>query len=236
MEFFYKYILPTSIIEIIAAIVGTYYLVNNKVKGVDKLIVYFLWLVIVFESYGFMVGFAKHTKYEYFGFLEDTFFQNSKWAYNIFRVLTSVLFITYFLNFIKSHRERIIIQIFTLGYIILALIIYSDSETLQLPVEPIVLITGSLLVFITILLFFLNLLKSDKIINLRTYFPFYVALGYLFFIIFTTPIDIYVNYYKIIINETYVILRASIYLFINLFLYSTLTLGFIVCFREKKSY
>lgn len=236
MDFFYKYILPTSIIEIIAAIVGTYYLVNKKVKGVDKWIVYYLWLVIIFESYGFMVGFAKHTEYEFFGFLEGTFFQNGNWAYNVFRVISSVLFITYFLNFIRSHRERILIQIFTLGYIILALVKYSDVETLQLRIEPIILITSSLLVFMTILLFFLNLLKSDKIIDLKRYFPFYVALGYLLFLITTTPIDIYINYYKIIINEMYVILRASIYLFINLFLYSILTLGFILCFRKKKSY
>lgn len=181
MDFFYKYILPISIIEIIAATVGTYYLINKKVKGVDKWIVYYLWLVLLVESYGFMVGFSKHTNYEQFGFLKDSFFENGRWAYNIFKFLSTVLFIFYFLNFIKNKKEKIVIKSLTLVYIILSLFLLSNTVNLQLPNIPLLVITGSLLLFITILLFFLNLLKSDKIIDLRTHFPFYVAMGYLFF-------------------------------------------------------
>ena len=113
---------------------------------------------------------------------------------------------------------------------------FFDLESFQLPIKPILLLTGSILLFITILLFFLNILKSEQIINLKTYFPLYVALGYLFFLLSTTPIDIYIKYYDIDLNESYVNLRASIYLYINLFLYSTITLGFILCFWKKKSY
>lgn len=236
MDFFYKYILPISIIEIIAATVGTYYLINKKVKGVDKWIVYYLWLVLLVESYGFMVGFSKHTNYEQFGFLKDSFFENGRWAYNIFKFLSTVLFIFYFLNFIKNKKEKIVIKSLTLVYIILSLFLLSNTVNLQLPNIPLLVITGSLLLFITILLFFLNLLKSDKIIDLRTHFPFYVAMGYLFFLLSTTPLDIYYKYYDITLNESYVNLRATIYLYINMFLYSTLTLGFILCFRKKKSY
>lgn len=198
--------------------------------------VYYLWLVIVVESYGFMVGLSKQTNYEYFGYLRDTFFEDGRWATNIFSALFTVLFIKYFLNFIKNIRERIIIQVLTLCYIVLALILFFDLENLQLPVIPTLLITGSLLLFITILLFLLNLLKIDQVIDLKTYFPLYVALGYLFFLLSTTPIDIYIKYYDIELNESYVNLRASIYLYINLFLYSTITLGFILCFWKKKSY
>ncbi len=155
--------------------------------------VYYLWLVIVVESYGFMVGLSKQTNYEYFGYLRDTFFEDGRWATNIFSALFTVLFIKYFLNFIKNIRERIIIQVLTLCYIVLALILFFDLENLQLPVIPTLLITGSLLLFITILLFLLNLLKIDQVIDLKTYFPLYVALGYLFFLLSTTPIDIYIK-------------------------------------------
>jgi len=236
LDFFYKYILPISIIEIIAAAVGTYYLINKKVKGADKWIVYYLWLVVLVESNGFMVGFSKHTNYEYFGFLEGSFFENNRWAYNIFKFLSTVLFIFYFLNFIKNQKEKIVIQSLTLVYIILSVFLLSNTVNLQLPNIPSLVITGSLLLFITILLFFLNLLKSDKIIDLRIHFPFYVAMGYMFFLLSTTPLDFFYKYYDITLNESYVNLRATIYLYINMFLYSTLTLGFILCFRKKKSY
>tara|TARA_R110002072_G_scaffold193809_7_gene351012 strand:- start:11809 stop:12519 length:711 start_codon:yes stop_codon:yes gene_type:complete len=236
LDFYFKFILPVSILEIIAAAVGTYLFFKNKIKRPHTWVVYYLWLMILVESYGFMVGFSKQTNYKYFAFLEGTFFQNIFWAYNIFIVIYTTLFISYFLNFIKNLRERIIIQVLTLGYIVLALILFIDLETLQLPVIPIMLITGSLLLFITILLFLLNLIKSDQVIDLKTYFPFYVAMGYLFFLLTTTPIDIYFKYYDIELNESYVNLRASINLYINLFLYSTITLGFILCFWKKKSY
>lgn len=209
---------------------------TNRIKKPHTWVVYYLWLMIVVESYGFMVGLSRQSDYKYFWFLKDTFFQNAIWAYNIFRILYVVIFIIYFLNFIKNNNERIFIQILTLCFLVLASAIYLDLETLQLPVNPIMKITGSLLSFITILLFFLNLLKSNQIINLRTYFPFYVAMGYLFFLLSTTPLDIYFKYYDITLNESYVNLRATIYLFINIFLYSTLTLGFILCFWMKKSY
>lgn len=236
MDFFYKFILPVSILEIIAASVGTYLLFKNKINKPHTWVVYYLWLVIVLESYGFMVGLSKQTNYEYFAFLKDTFFGNGSWATNIFSVLFTVLLLSYFLHFLRGHLERILIQIFTLGYITLALILYSDLETLQLPVIPIVLVSGSLLLFITILLFLLNLLKTDRVIELKTHFPIYVATGYLFFLLSTTPIDIYFKYYDIELNESYVNLRASIYLYVNLFLYFILTLGFILCFWKKKSY
>lgn len=199
-------------------------------------VVFYLWLVILVESYGLIVGFSKETKYEYFGLLEDTFFQNADWAYNISKFLTTIIFIFYFLNFIKNQRERLAIQFFTLGYIVFSCTLLFDIDTLQVPTIPILIIPQLLLLFITIFIFFLNLLKSDKIINLRTHFPFYVAIGYLFFLISTTPLNIYFKYYDIDINESFVNLRASIFLYINLFLYSTLTLGFILCFWKKKSY
>jgi hypothetical protein len=236
LDFYFKFILPVSILEIIAAAVGTYLFFKNKIKRPHTWVVYYLWLMILVESYGFMVGLSKQTNYEYFAFLKGTFFQSINWAYNIFIVLSTVLFIAYFLNFIKSQSERIFIQIFTVSYILLALILNTDIDSLQLSINPILLFTGSILLFITILLFFLNILKSEQIINLKTYFPFYVALGYLFFLLSTTPIDIYIKYYDIELNESYVNLRASIYLYINLFLYSTITLGFILCFWKKKSY
>lgn len=220
----------------IAASVGTYLFLKGKVKKPHIWIVYYLWLVIVVESYGFMVGFSKYTDYEYFGFLKDTFFQNRHWAFNISKFLSTTLFIIYFLNFIKKPFEKAFIKSFAIGYTLLFTYHLFNFDIFNFSRIPALVISSALLLFVTFLIFFLNLLRSDKIINLRTHFPFYVAVGYLFFIISTTPLEFYFKYYNLEINELYVNLRATVYLYVNLFLYSTLTIGFIVCFNKKKSF
>ncbi len=236
MEFFYKYILPISVIEVIAAIVGTYYLINKKVKGVDKWIVYYLWLVILVESYGFIVAFGMHTKYEYFGFLENSFFGRGRWAYNIFTFVHYTILIFYFLKFLKDSYIKMVIKVLFVVFAIGSTYFLTNLEYLISLNISFLSMFGSFLLLITILLFFLNVLRGDKILNLKRYFPFYVAVGFLFFILCTTPIDIYFKHYDIIENRMFVNLRANVYLYVNLFLYSLLTLGFIVCSREKKSY
>lgn len=236
MDFFFKYILPISIVEIIAALVGTFYFIRRKINGPHRWVVYYLWLVIVIESYGFMVGLSKHTNYEQFGFLKDTIFQNSRWIYNILSLLTYLIFTFYFINFIHNYIIKIALKALTIVFSIISVALLFNLEILLHPNITFIRLGGTILMFVTILFFFLNLLKSDKIIDLKTYFPFYVAVGFLFFILSTTPIDIYYKYYDISNNQGYVNLRATVYLYINIFLYTTLTLGFILCFKTKKFY
>src|SRR5690606_35462732 len=131
---------------------------------------------------------------------------------------------------------KIILKTIAILFSIVSVTLLFNLEILQLPSITFINLGGSILMFVTILFFFLNLLKSDKIITLRTHFPFYVAVGFLFFILSTTPIDIYFKYYDILNNQVYVNLRATVYLYINIFLYTTLTLGIILCFKTKKSY
>lgn len=236
MDFFYHYILPIGIVELLAALVGTFFLIRNSIINPHKWVVYYLWMVILIESYGYMVGFSKHSDYSYFGFLKDTFFQESKWVYNIFELATYVFFVFYFLNFLKNKKLILLIKSSTLVYLFISVVLLLNINTLLLPNIPFINLTGSILLLVTILFYFLSLLKSDKLIELKRDFTFYVALGFVFFILSTTPLSIYFKYYDISINEMYVQLRANVFLYINLFLYSTLTLGFIVCFRRKKSY
>ncbi|MGK0295909.1 MAG: hypothetical protein ACI884_002081 [Ulvibacter sp.] len=85
-----------------------------------------------------------------------------------------------------------------------------------------------------IVLFYFQLLKSDVTLNLKFFLPFYISIGVLIFNLLITPIDIFDDFYSgedILFTK----IKNIVYLFSNLFMYSSFILGFIIC-RRKKSY
>lgn len=233
--FYIKNLLPTTIVEILAAIFGLYYLKKVKPKDATRYLVYFLWLIVVVEAFGSIPAIAYFTKYEYFGFLKGTFFQRNSWLYNIFTLITYIFYSLYFLSFTDFKLKKLLIKIAVLIYFIYGVYLLLDISILASANIPFITIGGAILMFLSIMVFYLQLLKSDMILKLQKYLPFYVSIGVLIFYVCTTPIEIYMNYFKEG-NEFFITFKTKMYLYLNLFLYGSFILGFILCSKKNRVY
>jgi hypothetical protein len=101
---------------------------------------------------------------------------------------------------------------------------------------PLTNIFGTLLVFLSIAFYYLELLKSDQILQVHKTLPFYVSVGALIFHLCTTPFFIYSTYYSISIDPNFVSLYRRVIFGTNYLLYSIYIAGFLICSRKKDHY
>lgn len=237
MEFldFYLSVIPIYIVELLAAIAGAFYLKKIPSLRSTKLLVLFLWITVFVELFATYPAIAGFSDFKYFGFIEDTKFYNNNWIFNIYAIGNFLFYTYYFRFYLKGKSLRLVTKYIAVAYAIASIGHLFFSDGLFSSVSQFSNIAGTLMLLSVIILFYLQLLKSDTILNLKHYLPFYISIGSLVYSLCITPVDIFFEFYSEK-NYFFVQLKNYTYLFVNIFLYSTFILGFIICQREKTSY
>ena len=231
-EYLFK-VIPIKGLELLAAIAGSYFLRNKtNTSKVNKYLVWFLWYTFINEVIGSYGSIAYFTNYEYFGFIKDTIFERTYWIFNIWQLLFYSFFIYYFRELLLNYSFKRILRIALILYVIFWVVnlIY---DNLLFEVSSLYNgLVGSIFLLMAIILFYFDLLKSDRVLNIKKYLPIYVSLGVLVFSLCTTPLDIFAQYFNTE-NNIYIKLRASVLLFVNIFMYGAFIIGFLVCVKNK---
>ncbi len=239
MEFneFLLYILPIYILEVLAASAGTYYLRNSLSQFKNtKYLVYFLWLTVFVETVGFYAPAAYFSNYELFSFVKDTPFEDNYWWYNIYILISYSFYTFYFISFLKKKYWKTIFGVAVGTFLISSISVFSFTDIFFKGYSPFVSIAGTLLMFFSIVLFYFELLKSDLMLQIKRFLPFYISVGVLVFNLCLTPIEILNEYFNLENgNKLFVTLRSDVMLYVNIFMYSIYTLGFLICSRKKRS-
>lgn len=235
---FYDYIIsvfPVNLIELIAALAGTYYLKKNaKNNKSEKYLILFLWFTLLIEIIGAYAPVAYFSDYQYFSFVENTIFENNRWIYNIYSVISVLFFMLYFRYHLKNRLRKKILKILCYFFLISSIAELLFTNAFFYEYSKFTLVAGTLLLFISVIFFYLELLKSDKILKIKNFLPFYISVGTLIFYLCITPIFIFSEYFKAG-NDLFIKLQISLLLYANIFMYSVYIIGFIVC-QKKKSY
>ena len=232
-EYLFK-VIPINILELFAALAGTYFLKKNqRTLVLNKHLVLLLWYTIVNEIVSMYAPVAYFTSYKYFGFIEDTVFYDNVWLFNIYSIINYSFLIYYFGSLLSSIKIKKILMILILFFIIISVTILIFSDVFFKSDSIFTSVIGSLLLLISIILFYFELLKSNKVLVLKKYLPVYISVGLVFFHLCVTPIQIYSNFFKSE-NELYVIFRTNILLIANIFMYTTFIIGFLVCSKKEE--
>jgi hypothetical protein len=218
-----------------AAIAGIYYIKKVPSLKSTNYLVIFLWFTLGIEVICSYAPIAYFSKYKYFSFVEGTPFKDNYWIYNIYLIVSYVFYIYYFRFFIRQNLWRSLLKYLTYIFVVASVVSLFIGDVYFTGYSQISSIIGTLLLFLTVVVFYFELLKSDVLLNLKRFLPLYISVGILIYHLCITPIDIYSQYFapeNPIFNQ----LRANVYLYTNIFLYSTFILGFILCSRENRSY
>ncbi len=219
--------------EFLAAIYGLYYLKKKPdTRIVNKYFVYYLWYVFINEMICNYAVIGYFSNYKYFSFIENSVFSDNVWLYNIYFIVSFSFLFYYFSYFFKNKKRKRSITKLIFLYIISSIIYLMFSGAFFKTDSEFSLITGSLILLLVIIQFYFDILRSDKIINLKKFLPIYISIGVLVYNLCITPILLFSHYFNIN-NDVYILIRTNIILITNIFMYGTFITGFIVCAKDK---
>ncbi|QKX07293.1 hypothetical protein HN014_21055 [Aquimarina sp. TRL1] len=232
-----------NLFELLAAIVGTVVLIKNKnrVNNLTRFFVWFLWFTVFVEVFfGWMPTCAREWNSSIF--LKDLIswdvevsYKINFWGFRVYTVFSDLFLMYYFKKNIKSEEVSKIVKGLMLFYFVFTIccIVFKNSFLENIYSVPYIL--GPIFIFISVMLYFFEILKSNKILYFHKELPFYIAIGSMIFNLVVTPLFIYKEYYSSE-NPDFNTLRMFLLYCSIIFLNSIYILGFYICFRKNKSY
>jgi len=231
-EFFREnYSFLTNTFEILAAITGLFLLKKYKYSD-TKYFIYFLVYIAILELIG---GYPSY--FSDYAFLSDfkaafkgTLFQSNYWWYNIFWTIGSALFYSfYFGKILKTKLFSKIIKfsgmLFFTSSIIYIATHWSDFFNSTIVFNQ---IFGEVMVVLCVVLYFIEMLQSETILSFYKSINFYISSTILIWWLVITPL-VFFQIYFLNVDWSFIILRWQIYLFMNIFMYSSFTIALIWC-------
>jgi hypothetical protein len=221
--------------ELLAALAGSFFLYKTNATKISKQLVLFLWITFAVELIAAYAPIAYFSNFEYFTFVKDTPVENNKWLYNIYSLYSYVFLTYYFHQNLQNLKWKLILRIILITFTIAAIINLIFSGVFYEADAQFTLLTGTLILVMSIIMFYFELLQSDLLLQLKRILPMYISVGVMVFSLCVTPVDIFSKYFSAE-NDSFVVLRNNVYLYTNIFMYTTFIIGFIICSKKRTSY
>lgn len=221
------------LLEILAAVIGVFYLKKINPSIEEKVFVGFLWFSVGVEILNSYAALAYFSEYTFLGFIKETPFRNNYWLGNIQLLVSNVVYVYFFGSLLRNKNTRIVLSIVTVTMMIAVFVDFFIGDFFN-AYSRVSALFGSLLVLLTILLFYLYLLTSNKLLNVQYYLPIYISVALLIYTLCISPLDFLSNYFKTSTgNQLFVSFKVYTLFILNILLYLTYTFAFIVCSRKK---
>ena len=236
-EFIASKLYPTYICELLAAIAGVYYLKKNPKRGKDdRLLVFYLVFIFIFDllaiTYG-LYGYVHDLKY--LEFIKGTPYESHIWIYNVLTLITTTAYTVYFLMQLKSIRMKKVLLILVWIFIITSTLSYFYGDAFFIGTSPYAYIFGAFLISFSIGVYYLELIRSERILKFYDELALYISIGLLLYKLSITPLFIFQRYLSG--NEDFTDIYGQILRVANIFMYSVFVFGFLRnAYREKRKY
>ena len=162
-------------------------------------------------------------------FIDDKGVRYNWWMYNLLRFITfNCLFFIYY-KYLKTKIYKKWIRIFMFIYIITSVINWSFLQSFIWNNSEIPRTIGSIFLIVTILFYFIELLKSEKVLVFHRLLLFWISVGLLLYYAGTIPFALKINGYALIpgIHKLFLIVYI-----LAIIMYLTFTFGFIWSKKE----
>ncbi len=218
--------------EVLAAIIGSVYSFKYHKERGSRYLIYFLWLTVFVEVFfGWLPYFIQEN--EFFHYLRGTILERNSWIYNIEVIIKFLFYSYFFLSYIKNKKMRKTLNYGMIFFFITTIINLIFSNIFFETISSYTYITGSILLMISIVFYFMEIMNTDEILYFKKTLPFYIAVGALLFHLSMTPLFIYSRYYSNSRSPEYVSIYRLILTLANVFMYSCYSIGFLVCFKSN---
>jgi hypothetical protein len=223
---------------VLAALVGVFCLEKYK-HTPTQYFIYFLVYVVCIELLGYYPLFApEYTSMSWVVKITNgTILEENYLWYTLFWQLGSAIFLSfYYIKILTNDYYKKIIK-FSIVFYVLFSVFYSilNYHIYYNDMIKLVWILGVCQTVLCIILYFLEVLNSDKIMSFYRSFEFYVAAVFFIWLLIKTPLSFYQIYYSKA-DWNFIFLRRDIILAANLFMYLTFVFAFIFCKPDHDKY
>lgn len=205
-------------LELLSAIVGTLMLYKYKHTFLKYFLI-LLWYTALNEFLGEYIS-----NYQEMNDLT----RNNRIIYNIYNTINFVVLLIIYRHYIQSNTFKKCILGFIATYLI-TLIISGFYENYLIVSQSAAYIVGSSFLVITIVYYFIEILNSDKVLNIQKSLLFWISVGLLLFHIGNIPFAIVSNYYADLPDLIYMFYAKFVLIAV---LYSLYILGFVWSDKE----
>jgi len=150
-----------------AFIFSIYYYKKQPSKPIKHFII-FLGFTIIVETIGFYTFFVEEG--DFLSFLKDTSFEKNYWLYNVFFIIGFLFYTSFFKWFLRNTKTIKLMEVLSGIFLIISISILVFSDVLFNKYPAITLISGTVLVLISIFTYYLELINSDRILNVTNQF------------------------------------------------------------------
>jgi hypothetical protein len=203
------------ILQVVTAIVGSIYFSKYK-HTILKYLLYLLWYVVINDTIA--------------GYYSEHICKYNAAFYNVFQLVSFTLYLSIFKDAIKSLKFKKIISFFIVAYYITFFIniLISNFKEIYFSFSY---VFGALFIISSIIMFYSEILNSDKIININRMLIFWVSIGLLVSFLPNIPFYIIRKYYIDSPTIHYIFITKYFLVFTNNIL---LISGFIWSNKEQK--
>ncbi|MDT0555064.1 hypothetical protein [Patiriisocius hiemis] len=229
----YSFTFVFNILEILAFIASIYFYKKHPSQKIKTLVVFLgvTSLVELVGRYALLVVDDGPLS-----FLDTTPFRRNYWMYNTYYIYSYSFYTLFFSFFLKNKVVKKLLKYLVVVYVFIAVTVFIVSGDFFSFYSKINSILGTLLVILSVFMYYFELLESKNILRIFKLLPFYISVGILLFEITTTPLRIYSAYYSNSIDPQFVNLYQNINYSANFFLYSIFIFGLLLCSRYKNPY
>ncbi|MDH7912430.1 hypothetical protein [Winogradskyella sp. SYSU M77433] len=226
-------IVAIHIVELIAALAGTYYYLRTKDSQM-RIFIWYLWFVVFVETLG-MYAYLLRNNYDYYWYiwLKNSVICTNTWLYSIYDFVSIIIFGKFYLRIIESQSSKIIIKAIILLYATFTILYFLISGTFFEKSIPYDFLLATFTVLIFVILYYKELLSSNKVLFFYKLPNFYISSGLLLFFLSTSPLFTFDTYFYEV-NKSFVEFRYTYMLIVNTFLYSCFTFAFLYTIQFKK--
>ena len=133
-------------------------------------------------------------------------------------------------------RQRAIVNFFIGAFLLSSVINLFTSEVFFVAYSAYTGIAGTLVLILSIALYYFQLVRSDEVLKIGRLLPFYISIGAVILHLCLTPFFIYSNYFSESLSKDFVGTYLVVLKFTNLLVYSIYIFGFIICLKKRSSY
>ncbi len=219
--------------ELVAALSGSYYYLRTNNAKIQPF-VWYLWVVVVVETVG-MYGYILQNNYdnEIFIWIKNSVFCANTWLYNLFNLASIFFFGIFFKRILIGDLAKKIVNFTVILISVFTIVYFSFDGNFFNKSLPYDFLIQTLAVFIFVMLYYRQLLNSDKILFFYKSPVFYISSGILLWFLCVSPLFIF-DAYMYEINQNFIEFRSLYLLIANILLYSCYTFGFLYPLHIKK--
>ncbi len=227
-----NYVILTKAVIFLAAFVGLITL--KKFKQTDtKYFIYFLVYVLFLEIVAYYPSYFLY--FGKFHLIEGSLIEKNYWWYTLSWCMGSALFFSYyFQRVINNSLYKTILKYGRYVFVLSSLIyVIFNFEEFFASITYFIYLFGIMLVFVGIVLYFIELISTERVLFFYKTIQFYIGAILLFWYLSTTPLIFY-DIYTDAVDWDFIILTWKIKLIANIFMYLGFALALLLCKPESK--